>query len=68
MGDPGHHQGTRTRGRFFLRSVLRSVMGSLPAPKRAHAGLARDLVFQPHACLFGRGSLYAIAPQPHLAA
>lgn len=42
--------------------------GTSTRPKVCGAGLARDSVFQPHACLFGRRSLYAIAPQPHPAA
>lgn len=62
VGDARHHQGTRTHGTFFLRSVLRLVVGPPLASKRVRAGLGRDSVFQLHACLFGRRSLYAIAP------
>lgn len=65
VGDARHYQGTRTRGRFLSQECPAVGCGTSTHPKVCGAGLVRDSVFQPHACLFGKRSLYAIAPQPY---
>lgn len=58
----GVARGTGTRGRNFLRSVLRSRDLRLPQSVRARLGLLGTRSFRPMPALFGRRSLYAIDP------
>lgn len=61
VGDPGRRQGTRTRG----RCVLRSVLG--PSRDRCRPGACTCWAgsgLPAHACLFGKRSL-CNRPQPH---
>lgn len=66
MGDARHHQGTRTRGRFFLRSVLLSVVGPPHAPKCAVLGWFGTLSFTPMPAYLGGEVSMQLPPSPTL--